>query len=104
MKLPAVMQCAGVQVFVGVAMSLGARVPQIVLNVQRGNTGELAMISFALSTAGNLIRCYTTVILTSDLLLLFTTATQALLNGIITAQCFQTEVARRKLATAAASS
>ena len=39
------------QVMVGVAMSVGARIPQIVLNVQRGNTGELAMISFALSTA-----------------------------------------------------
>lgn len=77
-------------------MSVGARIPQIVLNVQRGNTGELAMISFALSTVGNLIRCYTTIILTSDLLLLVTTATQALLNGFITVQCLQTEIARRK--------
>lgn len=84
------------QVMVGVAMSVGARIPQIVLNVQRGNTGELAMISFALSTVGNLIRCYTTIILTSDLLLLVTTATQALLNGFITVQCLQTEIARRK--------
>ena len=83
-------------------MSVGARIPQIVLNLQRGNTGELAITSFALSTVGNLIRCYTTVILTADLLLLVTTATQALLNGFITLQCFQTEVARRKQAAAAA--
>jgi PQ loop repeat len=94
--------CVCVQVFVGVAMSVGARIPQIVLNMQRGNTGELAMLSFALSTAGNLIRCYTTVILTSDLLLLATTAAQALLNGIITVQCFQTEMERRKLVVAGA--
>lgn len=91
-----------VQVMVGVAMSLGARVPQILLNTQRGNTGELSLISSALSTAGNLVRCYTTVILTSDLLLLATTAVQALLNGIITAQCIKTELSRRKSVAAAA--
>jgi hypothetical protein len=87
---------------VGVAMSLGARVPQIMLNIRRGNTGELALTSFALSTMGNLIRCYTTIILTSDALLLATTASQALLNGIITLQCFQTEMVRRKQHIAAA--
>jgi hypothetical protein len=90
------------QMFVGVAMGLGARIPQIILNMQRGNSGELAMLSFALSTAGNLIRCYTTAVLTSDLLLLVTTASQAVLNGIITIQCIQTDMARRKATAAGA--
>lgn len=77
-------------------MSLGARVPQIVLNMQRGNTGELAMTTFTLSTAGNLVRCYTTIILTSDILLLATTAAQAVLNGIITLQCYRSDRAANK--------
>lgn len=87
----------GLQVCVSVAMSVGARLPQIWLNFQRGNTGELSILTFALSSIGNLIRVYTTAVLTSDMLLVFGTASQFLLNGIITVQCLQTEVANRKL-------
>jgi hypothetical protein len=88
----------GMQVAVGFAMSVGARIPQIVLNMRRGNTGELAVISFALSTIGNIIRVFTTMVLTSDIILLASTVMQALLNGIITVQCLQTEMARRRAA------
>lgn len=85
------------QVGVSVVMSVGARLPQIWLNFRRGNTGELSIITFALSSVGNLIRVYTTAVLTSDMLLVFGTASQFLLNGVITAQCIQTELANRKL-------
>lgn len=85
------------QVCVSVVMSVGARMPQIWLNFRRGNTGELSILTFALSSVGNLIRVYTTAVLTSDMLLVFGTASQFLLNGIITVQCLQTEMANRKL-------
>lgn len=87
----------GLQVCVSIVMSLGARMPQIWLNFRRGNTGELSILTFALSSVGNLIRVYTTAVLTSDMLLVFGTASQFLLNGIITAQCIQTEMANRRL-------
>eukprot|EP00892_Ulva_mutabilis_P006241 jgi/Ulvmu1/398/UM001_0405.1 len=87
----------GMQVCVSVVMSVGARLPQIWLNFQRGNTGELSILTFALSSIGNLIRVYTTAVLTSDMVLVFGTASQFVLNGVITAQCLHTELANRKL-------
>jgi hypothetical protein len=93
-----------VQVSVGFAMSLGARVPQIVLNHKRGNTGELSLITSGLSCAGNAARLFTTVVLTSDLVLLWTTLFQFLLNGVLTAQCWQTEVHNRQRQRAATQS
>jgi PQ loop repeat len=82
---------------VGFAMSLGARIPQIWLNMQRGNTGELSLLTCGLSCAGNFVRLFTTVVLTNDAVLLAGTAVQFLLNGILTWQCFVTEVAARKV-------
>lgn len=86
------------QLGVAFAMSFGARLPQIWLNFKRGNSGELSIITFALSTIGNLIRIYTTVVLTADLLLLASTTIQFLFNAIITIQCLQTELRNRKAA------
>jgi PQ loop repeat len=79
------------QVSVGFAMSLGARVPQIWLNHKNGDSGELSLVTCALSFAGNFARLFTTLILTSDLLLFASTLAQCVLNGILTAQCWQTE-------------
>jgi PQ loop repeat len=87
---------ACLQVFVGFAMSLGARIPQIWLNVQRGNTGELSLLTCGLSCAGNVVRLFTTLVLTNDVVLLAGTGVQALLNGVLTWQCLATEIASRK--------
>lgn len=92
---------AGVQISVGFAMSLGARVPQIVLNYRRGNSGELSLITCALSSLGNLARCFTTVILTADWVLFASTFAQFVLNGILTWQCVDTERQNRAAASAA---
>jgi hypothetical protein len=85
-----------VQVSVGFAMSLGARVPQIWLNWKRGGSGELSLITCALSVVGNGARLFTTAVLTSDFLLLASTLAQFVLNGVLTVQCWQTELARRR--------
>jgi hypothetical protein len=72
-------------------MALGARVPQIWLNYKRGNSGELSLITCALSCLGNLARLFTTVILTADIVLFASTFAQFLLNGVLTWQCMDTE-------------
>ena len=48
-------------------IALGSRVPQILLNVQRGNSGELSTTTSALNLAGNLARVMTTLVLTQVL-------------------------------------
>lgn len=88
---------AWLQVFVTFAMGLGARVPQIWLNYKRGNSGELAPITCGLSTAGNLVRIYTTIVLTADAILIASTAVQFVFNGILFIQCMQTEFKNREL-------
>jgi hypothetical protein len=83
------------QVVVGVIMSIGARVPQIWLNWKRGDTGQLSLVTYALSSVGNLIRVYTTAVLTHDIVLLASTCAQFALNAFITIQCLQTEIRSR---------
>ena len=45
-------------------ISLGGRIPQIVLNHQRGNSGELSLISCGLNVLGCIARAFTTIVLT----------------------------------------
>lgn len=51
--------------------------PQILLNLRRGNSGELSLGTCALSFVGNLARVYTTATLVKDPLILGSAATQA---------------------------
>ncbi|PSC70826.1 Mannose-P-dolichol utilization defect 1 [Micractinium conductrix] len=83
-----------------VMMAVGGRLPQILLNVKRGNSGELSLLTCALSLAGNLARVFTTMALVKDPIILGSAATQAVLNGILTYQTIDT--ARRARAKAAA--
>ena len=62
------------------------RIPQIVLNHRRGNTGELSMFTCLLNLAGCIARLYTTTVLTQDSLILAGTATQTVLNSILITQ------------------
>lgn len=51
-------------------MALGSRLPQIVLNMRRGNAGMLSVTTCVLNVAGNAARIFTTLVLTGDVLML----------------------------------
>ncbi|TEB16911.1 Mannose P dolichol utilization defect 1 protein, partial [Perkinsus sp. BL_2016] len=49
-----------------IVLSIWSRLPQIILNFRQGHTGQLALITFALSGLGNLARVFTTIKQTPD--------------------------------------
>ncbi|KAI3437898.1 hypothetical protein D9Q98_000343 [Chlorella vulgaris] len=73
-----------------VLLAVGGRVPQILLNLRRGDSGELSLLSCALSLVGNLARVFTTAVLVRDPIILASAGTQAVLNGILTWQTIST--------------
>jgi mannose-P-dolichol utilization defect 1 len=83
-------------------LALGSRVPQIWLNVRRGDAGLLSATSCALNVAGNAARAFTTIVLTRDALLLAGAVTQGALNGVLTWQALETGRRRRRDKEAAA--
>ena len=83
-------------------MALGGRVPQIILNYKRGNSGELSGASTALSVAGNLARVFTTLTLVNDPLILATAASQLVLNSILLSQILATARREKAVVVAAA--
>lgn len=70
-------------------LSLGSRVPQIVMNWRRGNTGELSLTTSLLNFSGNIARLFTTCVLTQDALILAGTGLQTVMNGILVAQIWK---------------
>lgn len=64
--------------------------PQILLNYQRGGSGELSLLTCGLSLVGNLMRVFTTATLVGDPIILASVSTQAGLNAILTWQCIDT--------------
>jgi mannose-P-dolichol utilization defect 1 len=84
-------------------LALGGRLPQILLNLRRGNSGELSVTSTALSVAGNVARVFTTLTLVGDPIILMTALSQLALNGILLGQTLDTaRQARRAVVSAAA--
>lgn len=81
-----------------VALAFGSRIPQIWLNWRQKSTGELSIIMFIANALGCLIRVFTTLSLTGDMILLFSAALHLVLNGIIIAQCVETRVKTAKMA------
>ncbi|KXZ52179.1 hypothetical protein GPECTOR_10g808 [Gonium pectorale] len=71
-------------------MAVGARLPQIWLNVKRGNAGVLSAATCALNVAGCIVRVYTTVVLTGDAIILGGCITQLLLNAVLLYQSIAT--------------
>ncbi len=92
---------ASLQASTIVVMAIGSRVPQIVLNMKRGDAGVLSVTTCLLNVAGNAARAFTTVVLTGDMLLLSGTLVQGALNGILLYQSVRTEQAKRGPGTAA---
>jgi hypothetical protein len=39
-------------------VAIGGRIPQIVLNIRRGNSGELSITTSALNLAGEVLKCW----------------------------------------------
>jgi mannose-P-dolichol utilization defect protein 1 len=71
-------------------LALGGRLPQIVLNVRRGNSGELSIFSCGLSVAGTLARVFTTLTLVGDPIILATAMSQLVLNSVLLWQTLDT--------------
>ncbi|GLC45008.1 PQ-loop repeat-containing protein 3 [Pleodorina starrii] len=81
---------SGLQVSTIVIMAVGARLPQIWLNLRRGNAGVLSPLTCALNVAGCLVRVFTTAVLTRDAIIMGGCVTQLILNGILLYQSVAT--------------
>ncbi|KAK9815565.1 hypothetical protein WJX72_005908 [[Myrmecia] bisecta] len=75
-------------------IALGGRVPQIVMNWQNGGSGELSMSTCLLNVMGCITRCWTTMVLTQDMLLLWACAIQGVLNAVLLYQTVMTALAK----------
>ena len=81
---------AGLQATNIAALALGSRLPQILLNLRRGNAGVLSVTTCLLNVAGNAARVFTTAVLTGDWLLLGGYLSQGTLNSILLCQTIGT--------------
>ncbi|KAL6756521.1 hypothetical protein V8C86DRAFT_2647007 [Haematococcus lacustris] len=77
-------------------MAVGGRLPQIVLNIKRGNAGVMSLTTSALNVVGNVVRIFTTLVLTQDMLLLAGCVTGGILNAVILWQVWCTRVGERQ--------
>ncbi|GIL64191.1 hypothetical protein Vafri_18167 [Volvox africanus] len=73
-----------------VVMAVGARVPQIWLNMKRGNAGVLSPLTCLLNVAGCVVRVFTTAVLTRDGIIMGGCVTQLILNAILLYQSIAT--------------
>ena len=76
-------------------VALGGRLPQILMNHKRGDSGQLSAATSALNLAGNAARVFTTLTLTGDGLNLVGAFVQAGLNATLLFQCYATHRRRR---------
>lgn len=86
----------GLQASTIAIISLGGRVPQIWMNIQRGDTGELSILTCMLNLAGNVARVFTTLVLTQDKLIMAGTVLGVVLNTILLVQTLQTAHRQRQ--------
>jgi len=86
------------QSLVIIILAVLGRVPQVVLNHRRGNSGELSFGSTLLSVIGNACRVYTTLALVKDPIIMATAVSQLFLNSTLLYQIFDT-VRQNKNAT-----
>jgi len=79
----------GILGFTPIILSVWSRLPQILLNFRQGHTGQLALVTFALSGLGNLARVFTTIKQTpDDMLSLASMVVSAVLNFTLVSQIF----------------
>lgn len=87
-----------------ITMALGSRLPQIILNMRRGNAGVLSVMTCILNVAGNTARIFTTVVLTGDMLLMAGYLSQGTLNTILLCQSIGTARQKRRAESSSDSS
>jgi mannose-P-dolichol utilization defect protein 1 len=78
------------QSLVAIILAVGGRMPQIRLNIKRGNSGELSFTSTLLSVLGNIARVFTTWVLVKDPIIMATAVSQLSLNSVLLFQIVQT--------------
>lgn len=78
------------QSLVIVILAVFGRIPQVVLNWRRGNSGELSFGSTLLSVIGNVCRVYTTMALVKDPIIMATALSQLCLNSVLLVQIVDT--------------
>ena len=59
---------------------LSARIPQIIMNLRQGHTGQLSLVSWSFSLAGSAVRIFTTLMEVPDKLILFMFTSSFLCN------------------------
>lgn len=79
------------QIFVGLILGLGARVPQIVLNHQNGHTGNLALPTYIFNTVANVVCCTSTAVITGDIYVMSKEIWMFTLNATIVSQIYRTQ-------------
>jgi len=93
---------AALQLSTVFVMAIGSRVPQILMNARRGNSGVMSLTTCMLNVTGNAIRIFTTTVLTHDRLNLVGGCIQGCLNSVLLWQVWKTRQQQRKAETAAA--
>ncbi len=78
------------QSLVIIILAVLGRLPQVVLNYRRGNSGELSFGSTLLSVIGNACRVYTTMAIVKDPIIMATAVSQLILNSTLLYQIFDT--------------
>lgn len=80
----------GLQSLVIVILAVFGRIPQVILNFRRGNSGELSFGSTLLSVLGNVARVFTTWAIVNDTIIMATALSQLVLNSILLLQIIRT--------------
>lgn len=62
--------CPGLQASTILVISFGSRLPQIAMNMKRGNSGQLSLVTCLLNVLGCIARLFTTLVMTQVSLLL----------------------------------
>lgn len=90
------------QIFVGIILGLGARVPQILLNHQNGHTVNLALATYIFNTIANVICCTSTAMITGDVYVMTKELWMLSLNATIVTQICLSQAKQRAAAAAEA--
>lgn len=88
------------QIFVGLILGLGARVPQILLNRKNGHTGNLALPTYLFNTTANVVCCTATAVITGDVYVMCKELWMLSLNATIVTQILGTLAKQRNEAAA----
>jgi ABC-type branched-subunit amino acid transport system permease subunit len=90
------------QVIAGLVLGLGARLPQILLNVKQGHTGTLAPATFAFNAVSNVVNGTVALLLTGDIYVIATQVWMLGLNATVLSQILASDQRQKDAAERAA--